>query len=34
MLNNEEKTAMMLASEDNLKGKTVELLLIAEQKER
>jgi len=34
MLNNQEKTAMMLASEDNLKGKTVELLLIAEQKER
>ena len=33
ILNNKEQSAMMLASEDNLKAKTVELLLIAQQKE-
>lgn len=33
ILNNKEQSAMMIASEDNLKAKTVELLLIAQQKE-
>ncbi len=33
ILNNKEQSAMAIASEDNLKGKTVELLLIAQQKE-
>lgn len=33
IVNNQEQSAMMLASHDNLKAKTVEILLIAQQKE-
>lgn len=33
IVNNQEQSAMMLASQDNLKAKTVEILLIAQQKE-
>lgn len=34
LLNNDERSAIMIASEDNLKAKTVEILLIAQQKEK